>query len=253
MRYRRRLAMCGITKMWSELTAVLAILFLAALTKATLGFGESLLAIPLLTLIVGIQTAAPLVSLLAATVTLFLLVRNWQQIDLTAMWRLLVAAVVGVPVGVWGLTTLPQAWIARLLGLLLILVGSYNLLQPKMSGLRDQRWPYLFGFLAGILGGAYNMASPPVLIYGAVRRWPPEQFRVTMQGFFLPVSALILIGHASAGLWTREVLRLYAISWPIMLIAFWLGNHFAQRVDPHILGRLLYGALIALGAALLFV
>lgn len=237
--------------MWSELTAVLAILFLAALTKATLGFGESLLAIPLLTLIVGIQTAAPLVSLLAATVTFFMLVRNWQQLDLTATWRLLAAAVVGVPVGVWGLTTLPQAWIAHILGLLLILVGSYNLWQPQMSGLQDQRWPYLFGFLAGILGGAYNMASPPVLIYGAVRRWPPEEFRVTMQGFFLPVSALILIGHAAAGLWTREVLRLYALAWPMMVVAFWLGNRFAQRVDSRSFGRLLYGALITLGVALL--
>lgn len=238
--------------MGTELAVVFAILFLAALTKATLGFGESLLAIPLLTMIVGIQTAAPLVSLIAATVTLLLLVRNWQQIDMKATWRLLVAAVVGVPLGVWGLATLPAAYITALLGLLLIGVGSYNLLQPQMSGLQDHRWPYLFGFLAGLLGGAYNMASPPVLIYGAVRRWPPEQFRVTLQGFFLPVSLLILIGHAGAGLWTRQVLQLYASAWPIMLLAFWLGNRFAQRVDPEVLGRLLYGALVVLGVALVY-
>lgn len=237
--------------MWNDLPAILAILFLAALIKATLGFGESLLAIPLLTLVVGIQTAAPLVSLIAATVTLLLLVRNWQQIDLTTTWRLLVAAVVGVPVGVWGLAALPATGITRMLGLLLLLVGSYNLLQPTMAGLQDRRWPYLFGFLAGVFGGAYNMASPPVLIYGAVRRWSPEQFRVTMQGFFLPVSGLILIGHASAGLWTREVLQLYALAWPIMLVAFWLGNRFARQVDPLVLRRLLYGALIVLGVALL--
>lgn len=238
--------------MWTELVAVFAILFLAALTKATLGFGESLLAIPLLTFIVGVQTAAPLVSLIAATVTLLLLVRNWQAIDLMATWRLLAAAVVGVPLGVWGLTALPAVWITALLGLLLILVGSYNLFQPQVTGLQDRRWPYLFGFLAGLLGGAYNMASPPVLIYGAVRRWPPEQFRVTLQGFFLPVSVLILIGHAGAGLWTRQVLLLYALAWPVMLLAFGLGNHFAQRTDPKSLGRLLYGALIGLGVALLY-
>jgi len=237
--------------MWFELTAVFAILFLAALTKATLGFGESLLAIPLLTLIVGVQTATPLIALLAATVTFLLLVRNWQQIDFTATRRLLVAAVVGVPVGVWGLIALPPEWIARVLGLLLIAVGGYNLWQPTMRGLHNPRWPYIFGFLAGILGGAYNMTSPPVLIYGAARRWSPEKFRVTLQGFFLPVSALILIGHAGTGLWTREVLQLYLFSWPIMLLAFWLGNRFVTRVEPKTLGRLLYGALIVLGLALL--
>lgn len=233
-----------------EFSAILAILFLAALTKATLGFGESLLAIPLLTLVIGVQTAAPLISLIAATVTLLLLVRNWQQIDFGATWRLLSAAIIGVPLGVWGLVALPQAWITRLLGILLIGVGIYNLWQPTLQGLHDRRWAYLFGLLAGLLGGAYNMASPPVLIYGAIRRWPPEQFRVTMQGFFLPVSALILIGHAGAGLWTRQVLTLYAISWPIMLIAFWLGNRIATRIDPKQLGWLLYGALVVLGVAL---
>lgn len=237
--------------MTTELTAVLAILFLAALTKATLGFGESLLAIPLLTLVIGVQSAAPLVSLIAATVTLLLLVRNWQQIDFGATGRLLTAAVLGVPVGVWGLVALPQAWVTFALGVVLIGVGAYNLWQPTLRGLHDQRWSYLFGFLAGVLGGAYNMASPPVLVYGAIRRWPPEQFRVTMQGFFLPVSALILISQAGAGLWTREVLQRYALAWPIMLIAFWLGNRFATRVAPQTLGRLLYSALIVLGVALL--
>ena len=33
-----------------------------------LGFGESLVAIPLLTLVLGIQTAAPLVSLMAGSI-----------------------------------------------------------------------------------------------------------------------------------------------------------------------------------------
>ena len=150
------------TPLW--LVATLVILFLAALVKATLGFGESLLAIPLLTLVLGVQTATPLVSLLAITVTLFMLLGNWRQIDLSATWRLIAAAVVGVPLGVWGLKFLPATWVTTALGVLLILVGLYNLTQPQLKPLHDNRWSYLFGFLAGLLGGAYNIASPPVLI-----------------------------------------------------------------------------------------
>lgn len=233
------------------LLITLAVLFLAALVKATLGFGESLLAIPLLTLVLGVQTATPLVSLLAATVTLLILVRNWQQIDLAATWRLILAALVGVPVGVWGLKFLPAAWVTTVLGIFLILVGLYNLRHPKLHALQGKQWPYVFGFLAGLFGGAYNMASPPMIIYGAVRRWPPEQFRVTLQSFFLPVSALILIGHATAGLWTAQVLRLYLLAWPVMLIAFWLGSRWNERIDAAHFGRLLYSVLVVLGVVLL--
>lgn len=237
------------TTLW--LLTTLLILFGAALVKATLGFGESLLAIPLLTLVLGVQTATPLVSLLAATVTLLMLLRNWQQIDLAATWRLIAAAVVGVPLGVWGLKLLPVAWVTTALGVLLILVGLYQLTQPKLRPLQGNGWAYLFGLLAGLLGGAYNMASPPVLIYGAVRQWPPAQFRVTVQSFFLPVSLLILIGHAAAGFWTDQVLSLYLLAWPVMVVAFWLGSRFSDRIDAAVFGRLLYSALIMLGIVLL--
>lgn len=237
------------TTFWLGIT--LAILFLAAFTKATLGFGESLLAIPLLTLVLGVQVATPLVSLLAATVTLLMLARNWRQIDLAATWRLILAALLGVPLGVWWLKFLPATPVTMILGSLLILVGLYNLTRPRLAALHGPHWPYIFGFLAGLFGGAYNMASPPVLVYGTVRHWPPEQFRVTMQSFFLPVSLLILTGHAAAGLWTPQVLTLYALAWPVMLLAFWLGGRLNERMDTGWFGRLLYSALIVLGVVLL--
>jgi uncharacterized protein len=138
------------------LLIALTILFFAALTKATLGFGESLLAIPLLSLVLGVQTATPLVSLLAATVTLLMLAHNWRQIDLATTWRLILAAMVGVPIGVWGLTFLPATPLTIALGILLILIGLYNLSQPQLRMLHGNHWSYFFGFLAGIFGGAYN-------------------------------------------------------------------------------------------------
>ncbi|MCB0142188.1 MAG: sulfite exporter TauE/SafE family protein, partial [Caldilineaceae bacterium] len=123
--------------------------------------------------------------------------------------------------------------------------------RPTIQLFQGQQWAYLFGFVAGILGGAYSMASPPVLIYGAAQRWPPEQFRVTLQGFFLPLSTTILISHALAGLWSKQVLQYYALSWPMMLIAFWLGEKVSRRIPTALFERMLYGALIVLGSVLL--
>ena len=90
-----------------------------------------------------------------------------------------------------------------------------------------------------------------VLIYGMAQRWTPKQFRVTLQGFFLPLSAMILLSHAAAGLWSRQVLQYYAISWPIMLFAFWLGNKVSRHIPSDLFERALYVALIVLGIALL--
>ena len=44
--------------------AILSILFISTFIRSTLGFGDALLAMPLLTLIIGVQTATPLVALM---------------------------------------------------------------------------------------------------------------------------------------------------------------------------------------------
>ena len=168
-----------------------------------------------------------------------------------SFWRLLLGAAVGVPVGVWGLKTLPSGWTTTGLGPFLIFVGLYNLTQPSLIRLSGKHWPYLFGFVAGTLGGAYNIASPPILVYGITRRWSPQEFRFTLQSFFLPLSAIILISHASAGLWTTRVFQLFALALPIMMLAFWLGNRFNRMITAQHFERMVYGGLIVLGIALL--
>ena len=229
----------------------LLILFGAAFIKSLVGFGESLIAIPLLTLILGIQVAAPLVSLMAASVTILLLAQGWQRIDLRETWQLILAAMIGVPIGVWGLRSLPAELLTTALGVLLILTGLYYLMRPAVAALHGAYWAYLFGFLSGVLGGAYNMASPPIIVYGAARRWDPERFRVTLQSFFLIVSLMILVGHASAGFWTREVLSLFGLSIPVVLLAYGLGNRVHRNMATQQFERLVYIGLVVLGGALL--
>ena len=134
---------------------------------------------------------------------------------------------------------------------MLILTGLYYLTRPTLAALHGAYWTYFFGFLSGVLGGAYNMASPPVIVYGAMRRWEPDQFRVTLQSFFLPVSLMILISHASAGLWTRWVLQLFVLSIPVVLLAYWLGDRMSRTMATQHFERLVYLGLVILGVTLL--
>ena len=40
------------------------------------------------------------------------------------------------------------------------------------------------------------MNGPPLVIYGALRRWSPQHFRATLQGYFLPASLAGLGGYS---------------------------------------------------------
>ncbi len=229
---------------------VLAVLFLAGMTKATLGFGESLVAMPLLTLLIGVQMAAPVAALMMTTLTGFLLLQSWQKVDFHATWRVMVAAVIGIPFGVWGLRTLPPQAITLTLGVVLVLVGLFNLARPTVRWIPGPRWGYVFGFIAGLMGGAVTAGGPPIVIFGTLRRLPPAEFRATLQGCFTPLNIFILLGHALAGLWTPPVLELYAMSLPVIFFALWIGGRVHHAIPAQAFTRVVYIVLVALGVVM---
>jgi uncharacterized membrane protein YfcA len=229
----------------------MAVLCFAAFTKSILGFGEALVAVPLLALALDVQTASPVSMLMAASVTLMMVFRYWRSIDLRAIWRLTAAAVIGIPLGIGVLKNLPEAWLTGALGALLIVIGLYYLLRPALPARPEHYWAYLLGFSAGVLGGAYNIAGPALVVYGTLRRWQPEQFRATLQGFFMVINIVILFGHASAGLWTPDVLQLFALSIPAIVLGFWVGHRLSPHIAPDAFARLVYIALIVSGVFLI--
>jgi uncharacterized protein len=141
---------------------------------------------PLLAVIVGMQTATPLVALVASTIAFTILLRSWRQVDMGAAWRLIVSTIVGIPIGLFFLKSAPERIAEIVLGVVLVGFGLYNLFTLQLPTLKSERWSYLFGFLAGVLGGAYNTNGPPVVIYGVLQKWDPKRFWATLQGLSWP-------------------------------------------------------------------
>jgi uncharacterized membrane protein YfcA len=231
---------------------VLGILFLSTFTRSALGFGDALIAMPLLAMIVGMKIATPLVALVAPTIALTILLRAWRQVDLQAAWRLIVSTIIGIPIGLFFLKSAPEGVVKAVLGIVLIGFGLYKLIAPRLPPIRSEKLSYVFGLVAGILGGAYNTNGPPVVIYGVLRKWPPERFRATMQGYFLPTGTMILISHGLAGLWTGEVLRLYVYSLPVIIGAVFVGGWANRKVPGELFNRIVYVFLVLVGV-LMFV
>lgn len=209
---------------------VFLIIFGTTLIRATVGFGNALIAMPLLVMLLGVKTASPLVALLGPVIAVAMLVLEWEEIDVRAAGKLLLASLVGIPVGLFFLSRAPESLVRGVLGLVLVGFGIYNLWGPPLPTLRQPVFSYLFGFIAGILGGAYNTNGPPVVIYGVMRRWSAEKFRATLQGYFLISGLLILLGHGLSDLWTREVWNLFYVSLPAALLAVLVGSWAARRI-----------------------
>jgi hypothetical protein len=87
--------------------------------------------------------------------------------------------------------------------------------------------------------------------YGALRRWPPERFRATLQGYFFPASLVGMAGYWAAGLWVPAVTRYYLLSLPVVVAATLLGRVLNRRMDGPRFLLYVHVGLVVIGGMLL--
>lgn len=227
--------------------AIVVIVFLSVLVRSTFGFGEALVAMPLLAFIIELKTAAPFVAIVAGTITLIILVSNWHRVQFHSAWRLVLSSFAGIPLGLIFLKGTFDLTMKVALAIVIIVFSGYSLIKPRLWILKNEKFSYGFGFIAGILGGAYNTAGPPIVIYGTMRQWDPGAFRATLQGYFLPTWLFIMLGHAFSGLWTASIWQLYFISLPVLFLAFFIGNRLNRSMPANKFHRYIHILLAGIG------
>jgi hypothetical protein len=211
----------------SEPAAILtpAVLFLATVIRSAFGFGEALVAVPLL--------------------------QDWRKVHVRSAVGLVFSTMLGIPLGLMLLRAVAGPVVKGILAAVIIAFSAQSLLSGVHRELKSDKFAWLFGFSAGVLGGAYGMNGPPLVIYGSLRGWSPQHFRATLQGYFLPASLAGLWGYRLAGLWTPAVNRFYLLSLPLVILATFLGRTINRRLDAYRFMRYVHGGLILVGIVLL--
>ena len=231
---------------------VMAILFLGTLVRSSLGFGEALVAVPLLALLMPVEQAAPIAVLVSIAIASIILLKDWRKVHFQSAGWLFVSTLFGIPAGLLLLKALPESVVKAILAVVILAFSVHPLLTSRAHSLTNDRLAWLFGFLAGLLGGAYGMNGPPLAIYGSLRRWHAEYFRATLQAYFLPASIAGMAGYWLTGLWTPAVNHYFVASLPAVIVATLLGRVINSRIQPARFTVSVYVGLAATGAVLLF-
>lgn len=165
---------------------LIAVVALAsALIQRLTGFGSGLIPMAVLPGPVGIRTVSPLIALVTTTVDLMMLTRYRAEVWPRAVLPLLLGMALGIPLGILAIRRVDERVILGVLGAVISLYALYALLGFRMPRPEGRPWAWGVGFLAGMLGGAYNTFGPPLIIYGQAREWPPDEFRANLQTLFM--------------------------------------------------------------------
>ena len=235
-----------------DISLVCGIMFVASTVRSALGFGEALIAMPLLAFVVPLNIAAPFVAMVSMLNACLILAREWRMISFRETGSLTVAALVGVYfgqklLGLQGYDSIVKGSLA----VVILIFSGWSLWSPQAFRLKTDRMAPVFGFISGVLGGAYNTAGPPLVMFGTLRRWPTERFRANLQSYFLAGGTTVLAFHCYNGRVTADVLTLFAIVVPVIFLTSFLGRLLTQHISPTQFLKIVHVALLLVGSLLL--
>jgi uncharacterized protein len=137
-----------------EWTTILVpfVLFLATVIRSTFGFGEALVAVPLLALLIPVEVAAPVAMLVSITVAVIAIAQDWREIHVRSASRLVLATAFGIPLGLLLLKMVSEPIVKGFLGIVIISFSTYTLFKSKRHEIHGDHLSWMFGFSAGVLG-----------------------------------------------------------------------------------------------------
>lgn len=233
----------------ANLWTLLAIWFLIAVGSAiqgSVGYGMNIVAGPFLVMIEPRVVPGPLL-VAVAFITVLILFREKQKLDLRGLSWILVGRVIGTAIAAVILASIST----RALG---IIFGSFVILAVVLSASGLHFYPTRpmrvgAGLLSGIMGTLGSIGGPPVaLIY---QDSSPERLRATLSGYFIfgtiiSMSALIPVGKYGVNELILSLLLL-----PGVLMGFLVSGKLLHLVKGSRLRVAVWGVSIFAGTTLL--
>jgi uncharacterized membrane protein YfcA len=238
-----------------EIAYCCVVMVLSYALRGSTGFGAAA-AMPLLGLVIPLKVLIPAWTLIGLVASITLFGRDRRHVAWGDIARLVPTCVIGILVGLYLFKTLDSAVLAKGLGFLVLLYGLCSLLAswrpPARWSVSPRVAAPIVGLVGGIVGTTFGtMASVFFAMYFDALRRAKDQFRATMNAILLALVVLRGAGYWAVGEYTRDVLVTTAIALPMMLVGIFIGNRVHTGLSELAFRRLVSGALIVSGLALL--
>jgi uncharacterized membrane protein YfcA len=223
---------------------------LAGFTQGFAGFGSTLVAMPLLGLVLDIGTALPLGCLMALGINLGLGPGLYRHVRWRPLGLLLACSLPGMALGAFLLGVVPKAVLSGVLGAVVLYVALRILPADPLRVGTGNLLAAPIGLVAGCLGVCIGVNGPPVVAWAARQPWRGVELKATLVGYFL-ASGLGIVGvQAASGLVTARVAALTLPALPALVIGLWTGGVLYGRVNETAFRRLVIALLAATGLVL---
>ena len=231
------------------------VILAASFIQSFSGFGFALVAVPLLTLRLPLQSVPPLLLLLGMAVTITLNLGKWHRLRDPVLYLLLAAIVPFTYIGTAVLRFAPESILKGALGVGIVAYAVRMLFTSRPAGGRrlGRGTTILTGAASGLLGGMFGMPGPPLVMYFTAQAGGDKgEFRTRILSVLLLEGFWRMGSYTVQGLLTWDVAARAALLAPVLVLGIWSGSHAHHRVSDAAFQRFIACLLLVSGGVLLF-
>ncbi len=223
--------------------------------EAITGFGSTVLALPFGIALAGVAVAVPVLSIHAWLLSAYVVVMDFKRIRWREYMTVMVFVLLGMPLGMWAFTALPELALKSVLAVFMIVISAAGIVKelrgrpdPSKEPQGVAKWAmFLLLFIGGVIHGAFSSGGPLLIVYVTRIIREKSEFRATMCAFWFSLNLILLLRNAMTGVFTPEVVRMSAVTLPFLFAGTLLGSLAHKVIPDRYFTRAVYAVLLASG------
>lgn len=218
------------------------------------GFGLSIFTMMFFPYFMPSQACAVTVSTLISTgTTSFNTVKYRKNISFKTVLPMIISALITITVAVYFSKNVSGDIFKILLGSVLIILSLYFLFFSNKISIKPTTPNGIFsGSLSGVLGGLFSTSGPPAVLYLTNALKDNQTYFATIQFYFFITNVYSLIMRLVNGLFTLEMLFLFAIGFVGAVAGDFLGKLVFNKLNAKKLRLIIYIGMIISGIIMFF-
>ena len=216
------------------------------------GFGSTVVAAPLLALVLPLKFVVPLMMMLDLAATFVLGARLRKGIRIDEVASLIPFILAGMALGLTLLIRVAEGSLLLGLGAFVLLYAAYGLTRRGVPISLGRLWSVPVGLVGGALSALFGTGGVIFAMYFAGRIHGKDALRATNASMIM-FSALVRVAlFGFTGLLMQDgLLACSALLVPAMLLGFYLGNRLHSVIPAAKVVSAVYAVLVVAGVSLL--
>ena len=249
------------------------IVMVAYIIEGVIGFGGTIIAIPLASAIVGLKPTVPVLTIVVLIASTIIAIKDIKFINKKEFLKITTLMMVGLPIGMWLFESIPEKPLKIALGIFMVIIGIKGFYEEKRksndlgeivleietnlnkdcisieetTSKRLNIFQNFTIFCGGILHGAFTCGGPFIVVYATKNIKDKTSFRATLCALWASLN-LVMVGiDIYTNEITKDIIKLSFITMIFVFIAIIVSNIIHKKINSDSFTTFVYIALIVSG------